>query len=44
VAKPGGKLGQVFESVSRLPRRQQQKVIEMAEGFLSLHQASANGH
>jgi len=38
VAKPGGKLGQVFESVSRLPRRQQQKVIEMAEGFLSLHQ------
>jgi transcriptional regulator with XRE-family HTH domain len=44
IAKPGGKLGQVFESVSRLPRRQQQKVIEMAEGFLSLHQASANGH
>jgi transcriptional regulator with XRE-family HTH domain len=45
VAKPGGKLGQVFESVSRLPRRQQQKVIEMAEGFLSLHQqTAANGH
>jgi transcriptional regulator with XRE-family HTH domain len=33
----GGKLGQVFEAVARLPRRQQQKVIEMAEGFLSLH-------
>jgi transcriptional regulator with XRE-family HTH domain len=45
VAQPGGKLGQVFASVSRLPRRQQQKVIEMAEGFLSLHQQTApNGH
>jgi transcriptional regulator with XRE-family HTH domain len=44
VSAPGGKLGQVFQSVSRLPRRQQQKVIEMAEGFLSLHQqAPANG-
>jgi transcriptional regulator with XRE-family HTH domain len=42
-AQPGGKLGEVFKSVARLPRRQQQKVIEMAEGFLSLHQA-ANGH
>ena len=42
---PGGKLGQVFQSVSRLPRRQQQKVIEMAEGFLALHQQTpANGH
>ena len=32
-----GRLQEVFEKVSRLPRRQQQKVIEMAEGFLSLH-------
>jgi transcriptional regulator with XRE-family HTH domain len=32
-----GRLQQVFERVSRLPRRQQQKVVEMAEGFLSLH-------
>jgi transcriptional regulator with XRE-family HTH domain len=39
----GGRLGQVFEKVSRLPRRQQQKVIEMAEGFLSLHDAALNG-
>ncbi len=39
----GGRLGQVFEKVSRLPRRQQQKVIEMAEGFLALHNP-ANGH
>lgn len=34
----GGRLGQVFERVSHLPRRQQQKVIEMAEGFLALHE------
>ena len=34
---PGGKLGQVFAEVSELPRRQQQKVIEMAEGFLMRH-------
>jgi transcriptional regulator with XRE-family HTH domain len=43
VVAPGGKLGQVFEQVAKLPRRQQQKVIEMAEGFLSLHK-SANGN
>ena len=40
---PGGKLGQVFGQVAKLPRRQQQKVIEMAEGFLVLHK-SANGN
>jgi transcriptional regulator with XRE-family HTH domain len=39
---PGGRLGQVFAQVSKLPRRQQQKVIEMAEGFLALHK-NANG-
>lgn len=45
-AAPGGKLGQVLASVSRLPRRQQQKVIEMAEAFLALHQQTpaSNGH
>ena len=43
VVAPGGKLGQVFGQVAKLPRRQQQKVIEMAEGFLSLHK-SANGN
>lgn len=31
-----GRLQQVFEEVAKLPRRQQQKVIEMAEGFLAL--------
>ena len=37
--QPLGKARQVFDRVSKLPRRQQQKVIEMAEGFLSLHEA-----
>ena len=40
-----GRLQEVFEEVSKLPRRQQQKVVEMAEGFLSLHRSNAtNGH
>jgi transcriptional regulator with XRE-family HTH domain len=43
VVAPGGKLGKVFEQVAKLPRRQQQKVIEMAEGFLVLHK-NANGN
>jgi len=37
----GSRLGRVFERVSQLPRRQQDKVIEMAEGFLSLHDKSS---
>jgi transcriptional regulator with XRE-family HTH domain len=43
---PAGRLGRIFEAVSRLPRRQQQKVIEMAEGFLVLHKNAqhSNGH
>ena len=39
-ASPGGRLGQVFDQVAKLPRRQQQKVIEMAEGFVALHKTS----
>jgi len=34
---PGGKLGEAFIAVSQLPRRQQQKVVEMAQGFVALH-------
>jgi len=34
---PGGKLGEAFAAVSKLPRRQQQKVVEMAQGFVALH-------
>lgn len=40
---PKGRARDIFEAVSRLPRRQQQKVIEMAEGFLALHGGKANG-
>ena len=36
---PGGKLGETFAAVSKLPRRQQQKVVEMAQGFVALHSA-----
>jgi len=40
---PGGRLGRVFTEVAELPRRQQQKVIEMAEGFVALHATKGNG-
>lgn len=36
-AAPAGRARQVFDAVLKLPRKQQAKVIEMAEGFLSLH-------
>jgi transcriptional regulator with XRE-family HTH domain len=32
-----GKLGQLFEAASRLPRRQQQKIIEFVEPFIAAH-------
>ncbi len=31
---PGGKMGKVFEEASRLPRRQQQKIIDIVEPFI----------
>lgn len=40
VVTPGGKLGEVFDSVSKLPRRQQQKVIEFVEAFVDKKSAS----
>jgi transcriptional regulator with XRE-family HTH domain len=33
----GGRLGQVFEKAARLPRRQQQKIIELLEPFVERH-------
>lgn len=39
-ATPGGKARQVFEAVSRLPRRQQQKIVEVVEALVAKH---ANG-
>ena len=40
VAAPGGKARQVFEAVSRLPRRQQEKIVEVVEALVARH---ANG-
>jgi hypothetical protein len=37
---PSGKVRQVFEQVSKLPRRQQQKVVEFFEAFVQ-HKAAA---
>lgn len=36
-ATPGGKLGQVFEQVSKLPRRQQDKIIEVVQALVAQH-------
>jgi transcriptional regulator with XRE-family HTH domain len=42
---PGGKLGQVFDEAAKLPRRQQQKIIEMAEAFIAQYrQEQAAAH
>jgi len=34
---PSGKARQVFEAVSRLPRRQQQKIVEVVEALVAQH-------
>ena len=36
--KPSGKLGNVFEEVAKLPRRQQEKVIEFVSAFVAQYQ------
>jgi transcriptional regulator with XRE-family HTH domain len=38
---PGGKVRQVFEAVSKLPRRQQQKIVEVVEALVSQHSDKA---
>jgi transcriptional regulator with XRE-family HTH domain len=35
---PTGRVRQVFEAVSQLPRRQQQKIIEVVEAFVAKNQ------
>ena len=35
VTGPTGRVRQVFEAVSRLPRRQQRKIIEVVEAFVA---------
>ena len=37
----GGKLGELFDSVSKLPRRQQQKIVEFVEAFVEKKQATS---
>ncbi|MEK7996667.1 MAG: helix-turn-helix transcriptional regulator [Planctomycetota bacterium] len=39
---PVGKARQVFEAVSRLPRRQQEKIVDVVESFVAQHAASAS--
>jgi transcriptional regulator with XRE-family HTH domain len=39
--KPGGKAGAVFEAVAKLPRRQQQKILEVVEAFVAQHSKAA---
>ena len=36
-AKPVGKARKVFDSVSRLPRRQQEKIVEVVEAMVEKH-------
>ena len=37
----GGKMGQLFEEASKLPRSQQEKVIAVLEPFVMSHRAAA---
>ena len=34
---PAGKLGQVFEQVSQLPRRQQEKIVDVVSALVAQH-------
>jgi transcriptional regulator with XRE-family HTH domain len=34
---PGGRLGQVFQEVGRMPRRQQDKIIEVIKALVAQH-------
>lgn len=34
---PRGKLNQVFEAASKMPRRQQQKILDVVEPFIAAH-------
>ena len=41
LVKPGGKAGVVFEAVSKLPRRQQQKILDVVEALVAQHSKTA---
>lgn len=38
----GGKLGQLFEATSKLPRSKQEKVVALLEAFVGQHEAKAS--
>ena len=40
-AKPAGKARSVFDAVSRLPRRQQEKIVEVVEAMVEKHSKAA---
>jgi len=44
VLSPGGRMRQLFESASKLPRSQQEKVLAVLEPFVSAHANGTNGH
>jgi transcriptional regulator with XRE-family HTH domain len=41
VLAPGGRLGRVVETISRLPRRQQDKIVDVIETFVAGQQIKA---
>ena len=41
VVSPAGRLGQVFEAASRLPRRQQQQIVEVVEALVEKKMATS---
>jgi transcriptional regulator with XRE-family HTH domain len=41
VLAPGGRLGRVVETISRLPRRQQDKIVDVIETFVAGQQSKA---
>jgi transcriptional regulator with XRE-family HTH domain len=40
-AAPSGRARQVFDKVSKLPKRQQQKILEVVEAFVAQHANAA---
>jgi transcriptional regulator with XRE-family HTH domain len=42
INSPGGRLGQNIEAISKLPRRQQSKILDVMEALLAQHSAEAS--
>jgi hypothetical protein len=43
VAVPSGRARLAFDAVSKLPKRQQQKIVEVVEALVEKHASGANG-